>query len=227
MPKHEPRITTTEQLVALLSKIVFANSVMDFKWRFEYVPMSMTYEGEGEGEGEFFDSNLNAMVKATNPTRKGWLIWASFERPDTNSGTMGRGRGRDEIIWEGATESAVVKTAWVIVQMLVQHELMEGYRVQQDDGTLARIFNPHNTVEQLASLQREEKPKPPYRLEPIPSYGDKMTIAEFYDQCDDFLTTDDGSGNLATDTEMSDLDAHQYSLPTVPPQFTHVIWFNK
>ena len=222
-PAPEPRITTTEELVKILSKIVFANSVMDFHWQFEYRPISVTYEGDAE----FFDANLNQMVKANNPTRKGWLIWASFDRPDTNSGEAGRGRGRDEIIWEGWTASAVVKTAWVIVTMLVQHELMEGYRIQQDDGSLARIFNPHNSIAQLASIQQEQAPKLEYRMEPIPAYGDKMTIAEFYAQCDDFLTMRDGSGNLATDTEMSNLDAHRYFLSNVPPKFTHVIWFNK
>lgn len=143
----EPRVYTLADLEAILSRITFQNSVMDFRWRFEVQEVLVAYQGEAS----FFDAIQNRTVTADSPTRKGWLIWASFERPDTNSGVVSRGRGRDEIIWEGWTESAVVKTAWVIVQLLVQHEMMEGYRYDN-----ARIFNPHNSVRELAGLQQEE-----------------------------------------------------------------------
>src|SRR5688500_12871076 len=107
----EQIIRTTAELQAVLERIQFRNSVMNFDWRFEFQPVTVRYEGSAT----FFDATLNQTVTADNPIRKGWLLWASFARPDVNSGEPGRGRGRDEIIWEGWTESAVVKTAWVIV----------------------------------------------------------------------------------------------------------------
>lgn len=130
----EPTIKTTDELKAVLDKIAFLNTALDFKWQFHHdsimIPVGLVLKYEW---------------------CHGWLLWCSFERPDTNTGKIGRGRGRDEIVWEGATVSAVVKTCWVLVELLVRHELMEGFRW---DG--ARIFNPHNTVEELAALQRKD-----------------------------------------------------------------------
>jgi hypothetical protein len=146
-PTPENRVHTSEDLQAILARIEFKNSVMNFDWRFEYQPVQVNYEGSAT----FFDATINQTVTSDNPVRKGWLIWASFARPDVNSGELGRGRGRDEIIWEGWTESAVVKTAWVIVDLLVKHELMEGYHYEG-----ARIFNPHSSVTELASIQKQD-----------------------------------------------------------------------
>lgn len=74
-----------------------------------------------------------------------WFVNLTYERPDTFTGAIGIGRGREEIVREGATESFVVKTAWVLLHMLVTHELMEAltYRGR-------RLFNPHHTVDDLA-----------------------------------------------------------------------------
>jgi hypothetical protein len=52
------------------------------------------------------------------------------------------------VVWQGATLSGVVKTAWLLVELMVRHELMEGFRF--DDS---RIFNPHNSVLDLATVQ--------------------------------------------------------------------------
>lgn len=119
----EITVNTPLELAATLRDISFVNTVLDFKWRFEFK--------------EELISNKSA-----------WLLWVSFERPDTLTGVVSRGRGRDEIIYAGATVSAVVKTAWVLVELMIRHELMEGFRWKNK-----RIFNPHNTVEALASIQ--------------------------------------------------------------------------
>jgi len=123
--KSEPIIRSDGELEAVLQQISFKNTVLNFRWQFHYEAFTLQPRG-----------------------RRGWLVWASFERPDTDSGLVGRGRGRDEIVWEGAALSAVVKTCWLLVELLVRHELMEGFR--WDD---ARIFNPHNSVIDLAALQ--------------------------------------------------------------------------
>lgn len=123
---EDPVIKTDGQLQGVLRRITFVNTPLDFKWQFEFLPTAVRH-------------------------RRGWLLWVSFERPDTLTGQIGRGRGRDEIIWQGTTLSGVVKTAWLLVELLIRHELMEGFRF---DG--ARIFNPHNSVLDLAKLQQGE-----------------------------------------------------------------------
>jgi len=130
----EQKINSNSELAEVISKITFKNTVLDFKWRFEHRKVIVA------------DSD-------TIPRDAGWLIWVSFERPDTLTGIVARGRGRDEIIWAGSTVSAVVKTCWVLVELMVRHELMEGFRY--DD---CRIFNPHNSVEELANLQKGKLP---------------------------------------------------------------------
>lgn len=80
----------------------------------------------------------------------GWFVKAKFERPDTETGIMGIGAGRGEFIPEGTTESGVVKTCWLCIELLVRHETMESYRYKG-----ARIFNPHHSVDELASLEKK------------------------------------------------------------------------
>jgi hypothetical protein len=126
----QPIITTDEQLEAVFKDIQFVNTVLDFKWRFEFKPVRVSYEDN------------------TTPPRTGWFVQVSFERPDTITGEIGRGRGREEIIWRGSTLSSVVKTCWVLVELMIKHESMEAYRWRG-----ARIWNPHTTVEELAALQ--------------------------------------------------------------------------
>ena len=135
---NEPTVKTDVQLLEVLKEITFKNTVLDFKWRFEFEKVII-----GKPRSPY-ESGLMA-----GSQREGWLLWVSFERPDTITGEIGRGRGRDEIVWRGATVSAVVKTAWVLVELMVRHELMEGFRWED-----ARIFNPHNSVYALAGLQK-------------------------------------------------------------------------
>src|SRR5690242_68039 len=101
---EERTVRTTQDLKDILDQITFKRTVVDFKWRFGIKEMV-----------------LNSTDAAP---RNGWLIWGEFQRPDTNTGQIGWGRGRDELVYEGALESSVVKTAWVVVEMLIKHELM-------------------------------------------------------------------------------------------------------
>lgn len=127
--QSEPTIDTNAELTAAISKVRFVNSVLDFKWAFCYTPITVTEHD-------------------TEKKRQGWLVWVTFERPDIRTGKIGRGRGRDEIIWAGTSLSGVVKTCWLLVELMIRHELMEGFRY--DD---AIIFNPHNTVADLSKIQ--------------------------------------------------------------------------
>ena len=127
-------IESEAELVDVLSQVSFENTVLDFKWKFEIRPVVV-----------FPATNDSYLVEGM---KQGWLVWVSFERPDTQSGEVGRGRGRDEIIWEGTTESGVVKTAWLLVKLMLDHEIMEGFRYKD-----YRIFNPHHSVLDLAKVQ--------------------------------------------------------------------------
>lgn len=129
----EPTIETTADLQAALARISFVNTVLDFQWKFEH---------------KFVEVQDLEYPALTGGYRQGWLVWVSFERPDTLTGQVGRGRGRDEIVWRGTSLSGAIKTAWVCFEMILKHEAMEGFRF---DGQ--RIFNPHNSVLDLARVQ--------------------------------------------------------------------------
>lgn len=80
---------------------------------------------------------------------KGWLVWVEFERPDTFSNQIGIGAYRKEFVSVDTKLSGVVKTCWLLIELTIRHELMEAFKWRGK-----RIFNPHNTVSQLASLQK-------------------------------------------------------------------------
>jgi len=76
----------------------------------------------------------------------------------------------------------------------------------------------------------DHKPK----MVPVPLYGDHMTLERFTKNCKcGSFTDDDGSGNYATATEMSDIEVSCSALAGgVEPalqdrKWTHVVWFNK
>ena len=70
------------------------------------------------------------------------------------------------------------------------------------------------------------------RFEPIPDIGCKMTLQIWISnvECGGFIDYD-GIGQLATDTEMSNIyisPSEFLKKEVVPPEWaTHVIWFNR
>jgi hypothetical protein len=66
--------------------------------------------------------------------------------------------------------------------------------------------------------------------EPIPDYGDHMTLEEFTKSVQGGCFIDwDGSGYYATATEMSHIPARPSEIieGSINKEFTHVVWFNK
>ena len=118
----EQRIETQETLRAILDQITFAPSCVNMGWAWQIEELRLA------------DGSL-----------RGWLVNTTFRRPDTNTGEIGIGSGRQELIAKGSSESGVVKTAWLLAELIVRHELMEAFLYQG-----VRIFNPHNTVEELS-----------------------------------------------------------------------------
>jgi hypothetical protein len=120
----EQQVFNRDQLQAVLNEVTLVNSVLDFNWQFEVADCKDEH----------------------NP---GWFVNVSFERPDTATNEMGVGRSRKEFVALGAWESGIVKTCWVLLDLTVRHELMEGFRWRNK-----RIFNPHNSIYDLASIQK-------------------------------------------------------------------------
>ncbi len=117
------QINSQNTLQNVLDEISFVNTSLDFKGRYEVSPCN-------------------------DPEMPGWFVNVAFDRPDTNTGEIGTGRGRKEFIAYGSWESGAVKTGWLLVELVVRHELMEAFRWRNK-----RIFNPHNSIHALASIQ--------------------------------------------------------------------------
>lgn len=104
------------------------NTALDFKWKFIV---------------EKIVAN-----DALSATIDGWFVSVQFERPDTKTGVIGIGQGRREFVAIGTTESGVVKTCWLLIELVIKHELMEAFHWRGK-----RIFNPHNSIYDLAKIQ--------------------------------------------------------------------------
>lgn len=77
------------------------------------------------------------------------LLRCSFERPDADTGDMDTGKGRGWFIEADATEDSVVKTAWLAMKQIVDHELMEAFTYNS-----VRVFDPHKSIEDLTHGSR-------------------------------------------------------------------------
>lgn len=125
--RKEIQVTNGNQLKSILDNIKMVNSsVFSVNWRFEW-----------------------HSVEAQGDLKRGWMIRIAFERPDTTTGIMGTGYGRWEYVSENTWEGGVVKTCWLLLELMVRHELMEAFRYED-----ARIFNPHHGVLELATLEK-------------------------------------------------------------------------
>lgn len=125
----ERTINTLEELNRTLARISFKPSCVNLDWKWE---TKTIYE---KGYQTYGDSCIQI----------GWLVRTSFVRPDIETGNISRGFGRWEFIAIGSSFSSVAKTCWVLAEMIVKHELMEAFQVDE-----VTIFNPHNTVEELS-----------------------------------------------------------------------------
>lgn len=123
----EARIESEQALGAVLDQITFAPSCVDMGWAWQIEELRLA------------DGRV-----------RGWLVNTTFRRPDTHSGEIGIGTGRQELIGFGASESSAVKTAWLLAELIVRHELMEAFLYKG-----VRIFNPHHTVEELSLPARK------------------------------------------------------------------------
>ena len=75
----------------------------------------------------------------------GFLICTTFQRPDTNTGKIGTGYGRWMFLNKDCDERSIIMTAWLCMELIVRHELMESVLVDN-----IRILDPHKSLEELA-----------------------------------------------------------------------------
>lgn len=123
--KKEKAITSTEQLKAAIERVSFERSCLDMGWLWE-------------------------IERVNELDSKHWHIRCSFQRPDRTTGEIGRGFGRWWVIESGATFSSVVKTMFAAAKMIVDHELMEAFKVDR-----RRPFDPHRTIAELTVKGRQ------------------------------------------------------------------------
>lgn len=111
----------------ILDHVTFAPSCVDMGWEWEIVPLYETARGRIIG----------------------YNIRTTFQRPDTDTGVIGRGHGRWWFVEYGTSRSGIVKTAWLACKQIVEHELMEAFMFEG-----SRVFNPHADIMDLANLNR-------------------------------------------------------------------------
>jgi hypothetical protein len=123
----EYQVKSVVDIKKILAEISFAPSCVDMGWEWE---VKLINEDVGYSTREC-----------------GYLIRTTFRRPERDTGKIGKGFGRYWHIPDKTTVSGVVKTAYAAALMILQHELQESFKWQGK-----RVFDPHNSVEALASL---------------------------------------------------------------------------
>lgn len=112
-------------------RVSFERSCLDMGWQWE------------AREASHLDPTAPT---AGETVRAGWLIRCSFQRPERDTGEVGRGFGRWWYVERGTTVSGAVKTMFAAAKMIVEHELLEAFKF---DGQ--RPFDPHHTVQELTA----------------------------------------------------------------------------
>ena len=89
-----------------------------------------------------------------------FFIQVYYQAPCTKTGTSQIWKGRKWYLSEFMTDDEVVKTAFAAFKAAIEHEIMEGFKV---DGKV--LFNPHVNFEALLKVsdqevKRTEKPIP-------------------------------------------------------------------
>lgn len=121
---------TIDEIRKFLNGISFVKSCIDFSWGWEVT----------EVIGDCWNENYDNIG-----IQKGFLINTTFKRPDTITGIIGIGKGRRMWIEETASETSIVMTAWICVDLIIKHEAMEAFKYRN-----AKILNPHKTLSELA-----------------------------------------------------------------------------
>lgn len=134
-------------------------------------------------------------------------------------------RGRDAFFWLGDEhdarwqgDRAVIMPVASFRENMAELEELRAFKAQVLEGTGVQ-----------AAPFKEAEPEPP-QMEPIPAYGDHMTLEKFKAACErGHFVNADGHGDCATATEVfrNRTVVPSDDLTKLGPDVTHVVWYNK
>lgn len=79
------------------------------------------------------------------------FIQTLYEAKCSRTGKMEEWKGRKWYLSTHMTDDEVIKTAYCAIKATVEHEVMEGFKV---DGVV--LFNPHVSFEELLAISHKE-----------------------------------------------------------------------
>ena len=112
---------TLEAVRAIIDRIDFKPSCVDMGWEWA---IEEVFNAGGE--------------------RRGFLVSVSFQRPDTNTGVIGRGWSGPVFMPVETDETRIIMKCWNCIELVVRHELMESYCYLDE-----RVLNPHKSIDEL------------------------------------------------------------------------------
>lgn len=118
--KTERKFKTIDEVRKILSKVTFAPSCVNLGWQWE-----------------------------VKEIEEGFLIRASFQRPEVQTGIVGTGYGRWMVVNKDCPTHGIVKTVLLCVELILRHEFYEAFLYRG-----AQILNPHKSLTDLAHPQR-------------------------------------------------------------------------
>ncbi len=86
-----------------------------------------------------------------SPTEGRIFIQVIYEAPCVKTGGLQIFHGRKFYLSDHMTEDEIVKTAYLAFKLAVEHEIMEGFKV---DGKV--LFNPHVSYQELLNISDKE-----------------------------------------------------------------------
>lgn len=128
----EKKCWDKDDVISILNQITFKKSCVNFDWTPHveqvYKRSSPSYSGEE------LDYDI-----------AGWLVNTTFNRPDIDSGQIGKGPSRQMFVPCGATETSLFFSYWIAVEKTTIHELMEAIQFKG-----ISVLNPHHTLDELS-----------------------------------------------------------------------------
>lgn len=97
------------------------------------------------------DFIINANVDKLNPKNGRIYLQVNYIAPCTKTGEIQEWFGRKWYLSEYMTDDEIVKTGFAACKAAVEHEILEGYKVNE-----IILFNPHVNYENLLSISQYE-----------------------------------------------------------------------
>lgn len=133
---------SVEDVMKVIEDLDFAPSCVDMGWEFEVMKVFVQPDDVMHRSHRDQDGEMHSVV------HDGYRIRTTFQRPDRESGKLGKGFGRWWEVPLNASESGVAFTVYAMCEFILKHEMMESIKWRG-----ARFFDPHHSLRELASIQ--------------------------------------------------------------------------